>query len=129
VDHARLGEIAAAVGAGRLIVALDSRGGRVVVRGWAEALEVSALDVLAELAPYCAGFLCTHVDGEGLMGGTDVAWFRDLARATRREITAAGGIATLEEVRCLLSIPVHVTLGMAIYTGRLRLDDLRGLAG
>jgi len=84
--------------------------------------------VLAALEPYCAGFLCTYVDKEGMLQGTDLDWFRRLRAATPLEITAAGGITTIEEVRALLAMNVHTALGMAIYTGRLKLEDLAKLA-
>jgi len=83
---------------------------------------------LAALEPYCAGFLCTYVDKEGMLQGTDLDWFRRLRAATPLEITAAGGITTLADVRALLAIDVHAALGMAIYTGRLSLEDLAKLA-
>ncbi len=108
----------------RVIVALDSRGGRIVVKGWREATEFSAEDVVGELEPFCAEFLCTCVDKEGMMQGTDLEWFRRLRAATDREITAAGGITTLEEVRVLLDMGLHVALGMALYTGRLPIKEL-----
>jgi phosphoribosylformimino-5-aminoimidazole carboxamide ribonucleotide (ProFAR) isomerase len=79
------------------------------------------------LEPYCAGFLCTYVDKEGMLQGTDLEWFRRLRAATALEITAAGGITTLEEVRALLAMNVHAALGMAVYTGRLSLVDLANL--
>ena len=83
--------------------------------------------MLDALAPYCSGFLCTYVDKEGKMSGTDLDWFRRLRAATPLEITAAGGITTLDDVRALLAIDVHAALGMAIYTGRLSLEELAGL--
>ncbi len=61
------------------------------------------------------------------MQGTDLDWFRRLRAATKREITAAGGITTLDEVRQLLAMNVHAALGMAIYTGRLSLAELAAL--
>jgi phosphoribosylformimino-5-aminoimidazole carboxamide ribonucleotide (ProFAR) isomerase len=125
VNHALLGSIADAVGADKIQVALDSKGGRVVVKGWTESLEISAEQILAELEPYCGGYLCTYVDKEGMLQGTDLAWFRRLRAATSKELTAAGGITTLAEVRELLSMNVNAALGMAIYTGRLDLDELR----
>jgi len=50
-----------------------------------------------------------------------------LRAATAREITAAGGITTIEEIRELERIGIHSALGMAIYTGRLNLDELARL--
>jgi phosphoribosylformimino-5-aminoimidazole carboxamide ribotide isomerase len=125
VNRELLGSIASAVGADKILVALDSRGGRIVVKGWTESLDISAEEILAELEPYCGGYLCTYVDKEGMLQGTDLAWFRRLRAATSKEITAAGGITTLDEVRALLSMNVHAALGMAIYTGRLDLAELR----
>jgi phosphoribosylformimino-5-aminoimidazole carboxamide ribotide isomerase len=124
-----LQEIADAVGPERLIVALDSRGGKVVVKGWQEATEFTAEDVIRRFEPYCSGFLCTYVDKEGLMQGTDLDWFRRLRSATTHELTAAGGITTMEEIRELLKLGIHAALGMAIYTGRLSLDELARLDG
>jgi phosphoribosylformimino-5-aminoimidazole carboxamide ribotide isomerase len=122
-----LQEIAAAVGPERVIVALDSKGGRVVVKGWVEATEFTAEQVIDRMAPFCGGFLCTYVDKEGMLQGTDLDWFRRLRAATDREITAAGGITTMDDVRQLVAMGVHAALGMAIYTGRLDLAELAAL--
>ena len=127
VDAPFLEALGDAIGRERLIVALDSKGGKVVVKGWREATAFTAEEVLRRLEPYCAGFLCTHVDKEGMLQGTDLEWFRRLRAATELELTAAGGITTLDEVRALLAMDVHAALGMAIYTGRLNLDDLAAL--
>jgi phosphoribosylformimino-5-aminoimidazole carboxamide ribotide isomerase len=121
--------LAGAIGRERLIVALDSKAGRIVIKGWRESTQLTAQQVLAGLEPYCSGFLCTYVDKEGMMQGTDLDWFRSLRGATALEITAAGGITTLDEVRALLAMNVHAALGMAIYTGRLDLGELARLAG
>jgi len=127
VNEDFLEQVAGAIGAERLIIALDSKDGRIVVKGWRESTRLNAEEVLGQLEPYCSGFLCTYVDKEGMMQGTDLAWFRRLRAATKREITAAGGITTLDEVRQLLAMNVHAALGMAIYTGRLSLAELAEL--
>jgi phosphoribosylformimino-5-aminoimidazole carboxamide ribotide isomerase len=129
VNHALLGDMAAAVTPGRLLVAVDSKGGRIAVKGWTECIELPAEQVLGELAPYCSGFLCTYVDKEGMLQGTDLGWFRRLRAATPLELTAAGGITTYEDVRALLEMNVHAALGMAIYTGRLDLARLAAMNG
>src|SRR5258706_9351492 len=115
IRHDLLAAIAEAIGRERLIVALDSKGGKIVVKGWREATQLTAEEVLGELAPYCAGFLCTYVDKEGMMQGTDLAWFERLRATTDLEITAAGGITTLDDVRALLAMNVHAAIGMAVY--------------
>jgi phosphoribosylformimino-5-aminoimidazole carboxamide ribotide isomerase len=122
-----LEEIVKIIGRERLLIALDSKGGRIVVKGWQEATEMKAEDVLHQLEPYCSGFLCTYVDKEGMMQGTDLDWFRRLRAATDLELTAAGGITTMDEVKALLAMNVNAALGMAIYTGRLSLAELAAL--
>lgn len=123
-DPEKLTEIADAVGPDRLIIALDSKGGKVVTHGWTSATSVTAEAMIPHLEPFCSGFLCTYVDKEGMMQGTDLDWFRRLRQATRHELTAAGGITTIDEIRELQKIGVHAALGMAIYTGRLNLEEL-----
>jgi phosphoribosylformimino-5-aminoimidazole carboxamide ribonucleotide (ProFAR) isomerase len=107
-----------------LLIALDSKDGHVVVKGWRESTSFTAEQVIGQLEPFCSGFLCTYVDKEGMMQGTDLDWFQTLRRATTHEITAAGGITTIDDVRALTSLGIHCAIGMAIYTGRLDLSEL-----
>jgi phosphoribosylformimino-5-aminoimidazole carboxamide ribotide isomerase len=123
VAHDFLRELRVTVGRKRVIVALDTRRGKVVVRGWRESLGVRAQDVMRELEPYCSEFMATFVDNEGTMRGTDIAWYRELRRATKLTITAAGGIRTLAEVRALEKLGMNAAVGMAIYKGKL-LEEL-----
>jgi phosphoribosylformimino-5-aminoimidazole carboxamide ribotide isomerase len=120
-------EIATAVGPEKILIALDSKGGKIVVKGWQEATDLTAEDVIRQLEPLCGGFLCTYVDKEGMMQGTDLEWFRRLRAATNHDITAAGGITTIDEIRALTEMRVDAALGMAIYTGRLDLAELAKL--
>ncbi|HVT93192.1 MAG TPA: 1-(5-phosphoribosyl)-5-[(5-phosphoribosylamino)methylideneamino] imidazole-4-carboxamide isomerase [Bryobacteraceae bacterium] len=127
-DPALLREISAAAGRERLIVALDSFAGKVVVKGWREETPYRAEDVIPDMEPYCGGFLCTYVDREGMMQGTDLNWFRRLRNVTALEISAAGGITTMDEIRELSSLKIHPVVGMAIYTGRLDLEELAAIS-
>jgi phosphoribosylformimino-5-aminoimidazole carboxamide ribotide isomerase len=127
VNRPLLEEIASAVGRESVVIALDSKGGRIVVKGWRESINLRAEDVIVDLEPYCGGFLCTYVDKEGMMQGTDLAWFARLRAATSLEITAAGGITTLDDIRALQDLDIHAALGMAIYTGKLDLAELARL--
>jgi phosphoribosylformimino-5-aminoimidazole carboxamide ribotide isomerase len=128
VNEPFLGAVRDAIGRDRLLIALDSKDGRVVIKGWRESTNLTAEEVLHSLEPFVSGFLCTYVDKEGMLQGTDLEWFRRLRAATSLELTAAGGITTLDEVRALLAMDVHAALGMAIYTGRLKLSELAALA-
>jgi phosphoribosylformimino-5-aminoimidazole carboxamide ribotide isomerase len=124
-----LRELQDGIGAEHIVIALDSKAGRIVVKGWKESTNLTAADVIARLEPYCSGFLCTYVDKEGMMEGTDLGWFQSLRSVTDREITAAGGITTMEDIRALMGMGIHCAIGMAIYTGRLNLDELAKLDG
>jgi phosphoribosylformimino-5-aminoimidazole carboxamide ribotide isomerase len=119
IDRAFLSRLAARVGKKRVIIALDTERGRIVVRGWRERLQLRPEDVIPSLEPFCSEFLSTFVDNEGTMKGTDLAWFRKLRRVTRLPITAAGGIRTMREVRALEKMGMNAAVGMAIYTGKL----------
>jgi phosphoribosylformimino-5-aminoimidazole carboxamide ribotide isomerase len=112
-----------AIGAARVIAAVDSKGGRVVIHGWKTALPLTAVDAVRALEPYCAEFLYTHVDSEGLMAGTSMEAIRAVREATTRRVTAAGGITTQQEIDDLDAMGVDAVVGMAIYTGTLTLRD------
>jgi phosphoribosylformimino-5-aminoimidazole carboxamide ribotide isomerase len=107
------------VGRDRVIAAVDSRGGRVVIHGWKTTLPLTASEAVRALEPYCDEFLYTHVDTEGLMGGTDLEAIRAVRSATTRRVTAAGGITTQKEIDDLHALGVDAVVGMAIYTGAL----------
>ena len=123
VDTAFARELAANVGRERIIAAVDSKAGRVVIHGWRTALPLTAVEAIGALEPFVGGFLYTHVDKEGLLQGTDLAAIARIRDATSREVTAAGGITTLEEIDHLDRIGVDAVVGMALYTGRLPWPD------
>ena len=114
--------LADAIGSERVIAAVDSRGGRVAIHGWKTMLPITAVEAVQALEPYCGEFLYTHVDTEGLMQGTDMEAILAVRRATSRRLTAAGGIATREEINRLDADGIDAVVGMAIYTGQLSLD-------
>jgi phosphoribosylformimino-5-aminoimidazole carboxamide ribotide isomerase len=111
-----------AVGRDRIIAAVDSRDGHVVIHGWKTALSLSPVEAVRALEPYCDEFLYTHVDTEGLMRGTDLSAIRAVASATSRRVTAAGGITTRAEIDQLDALGIDAVVGMAIYTRTLSID-------
>jgi phosphoribosylformimino-5-aminoimidazole carboxamide ribotide isomerase len=119
-DFART--LAEAIGVDRVIAAVDSRGGHVVIHGWKTTLPLTAVEAVRALEPFSGEFLYTHVDTEGLMQGTNLNAILEVRRATRRRVTAAGGITTREEIDRLDAEGVDAVVGMAIYTGQLTID-------
>jgi len=115
--------LADSIGAEQVIAAVDSRGGQVVIHGWKTPLPLTAVEAVKALEPYCSEFLYTHVDAEGLMGGTNIDAILAVRRATTRSVTAAGGITTKEEIDTLHAQNVDAVVGMALYTGKLELSE------
>jgi phosphoribosylformimino-5-aminoimidazole carboxamide ribotide isomerase len=122
VNAAVSASVAGACGASRVIAAVDALGGRVAVRGWQETLAISPADAARRLEPWCGGVLYTHIDTEGLMGGIDMNAVRAVRAATSRRLSAAGGITTWDEIDALGAIGVDAVVGMAVYSGVLRLQ-------
>ncbi len=115
VNHDFLRELAGTVPRKKIMIAVDSFAGRVAIHGWKETLALTTAQALPELEPYCSGFLCTYIDGEGKLQGTNIEWFRSLRAVTQLPITAAGGITTEGEIATLESLGMDAALGMSIY--------------
>jgi phosphoribosylformimino-5-aminoimidazole carboxamide ribotide isomerase len=128
-DLAAAAALAAAVGRERLVAAVDSRAGRVVVRGWTAPTAVGAVEAVRALEPHVGAFLYTHVDTEGLMQGIDLEAVRAVRAATSLPVAAAGGIRSDEEIAALDRLGVDAVVGMALYTGRIGLRPPGGRAG
>jgi phosphoribosylformimino-5-aminoimidazole carboxamide ribotide isomerase len=128
VDVEFASALAGAVGAGRVIAAVDSRGGKVAIHGWKTILPITAVEAVQALEPFCGEFLYTHVDTEGLMQGTDMRAIMAVREATTRRITAAGGITNWDEIDRLDAAGVDAVVGMAIYTGQMPLTRPRSVS-
>ncbi len=112
-------EMSDALGSRRLVFALDAIGGRVAIHGWRKVTDVSPLEMIEALEPWCDAFLYTHVETEGLLQGLPLDAIRPLRKATGKQLIAAGGIRSQEEIDELHAIGVDAVVGMAIYTGLL----------
>jgi len=115
IHHDFLKSLVTAIPREKLMVAVDCFGDRVAIHGWRETLPLTSAEALPQLEPYCAEFLCTYIDAEGKLQGTNLDWFRKLRSATPLPITAAGGITTDEEIQALEALGMNAALGMAIY--------------
>jgi phosphoribosyl-ATP pyrophosphohydrolase/phosphoribosyl-AMP cyclohydrolase len=130
VDTEFLAEMARAAGRERIIIAVDARSGgqdsgayEIVVDGWKTPTGLDLIRAAREAQDFCGEFLFTCVDREGTMEGIDLRPVRALRQAVSRTITAAGGVASLEEVEALAELGCDVQLGMALYTGKISLAD------
>lgn len=111
---------------GRIVLGLDTRGGRVATRGWKELSERSQDDVLAEFqgVPFAA-VLYTEISRDGLLTGPDVEGTAALARRTVLPVIASGGVGRLEDLERLARTRViaGAIVGRALYSGAIRLDE------
>ena len=123
VDVSFLKALKEKIGKHRIIVALDVRGDRIVIRGWKQRTALTIEEILPRLEPHIGGILYTNVDREGTLSGADIDRVRDLRNRTDLRITVAGGIHSSDEIRTLSQLGVDVQIGMALYTGTLPLMD------
>ena len=108
-------------GPDKLVFAIDARAGKIAIRGWKEVTAITPIEVINSLDQYCGAFLYTHIDSEGLMKGLPLEPVRALRAASSKQLIAAGGICTHEEIDTLHKMGVDAVVGMALYLGRLQL--------
>jgi phosphoribosylformimino-5-aminoimidazole carboxamide ribotide isomerase len=113
------GELAASVGADRVVAGIDTKNGRIAIKGWKAAVELTADDAMPQLEPFVGAFLYTHVDGEGLMQGFPIETAARLVELTERQLIVAGGIRSQQEVDALDALGTDAVVGMAVYTDLL----------
>lgn len=113
-------EVAAAIGAGRIVAGVDTKNGRIAVKGWKVQVALTPDLAIPELEPYVGAYLYTHVDGEGLLGGFPIDVARRLRALTKRQLIVAGGIRSQEEINTLDAMGVDAVAGMAVYTDLLK---------
>lgn len=119
---------------GRIAVGIDARGGKVAVEGWAEASELTAVDLAARFADAgVAAIIYTDIDRDGILKGLNLPATAELARATPIPVIASGGLASIEDVRLLMrpeySMLEGAITGRALYDGRLDPKEALALTG
>lgn len=112
-------EMAQAVGSDRVVAGIDTKNGRIAVKGWKANVELTPDQAIPELEPYAAAFLYTHVDGEGMLQGFPMDVAARLRKLTQRQLIVAGGIRSQEEIDTLAGLGADAVVGMAVYTNLL----------
>lgn len=114
----------AAYGA-KIAVGADVKDGYIAIKGW---LEQSALTLDAFLEQMEAlgirNVICTDISRDGAMRGTNLELYRELSKKYRMDITASGGVSTMEDVKALRAMDLHgAIIGKAYYTGAIDLAE------
>jgi phosphoribosylformimino-5-aminoimidazole carboxamide ribotide isomerase len=107
------------IGAECFVAGIDTKNGRIAVKGWKAEVALTPDEAIPHLEPYVSAFLYTHVDGEGLMQGFPQEVAERLRKLTQRQLIVAGGIRSQQEIDTLHAIDVDAVVGMAIYTDLL----------
>lgn len=107
----------------KVIVAIDTKNGKITTEGWTKELDQTPEDYIKHFDDLCSGYLYTVVENEGMMQGCDFPLIEKVRNATKKELTAAGGISSIEEIVKLNRINVSTQLGMCIYTGAVGLEN------
>jgi len=132
LDHPDFVREAAADLPGRIVVAVDARGGFIATQGWADVSEVLVTDLAHRFADVgVAALLFTDVGRDGLLKGCNVAATQALAHATPIPVIASGGVAGIKDVEALLIARAGIVeggiegviTGRALYDGRLDLAE------
>ena len=110
----------------RIAVGVDARDGFVAVSGWKELSAERGVDFCRRLRD--AGVMTviyTDISRDGAEQGTNLDLYRELAEIEGLDITASGGVSSIEELRELQAIGTKAAiLGKALYTGRLDLKTV-----
>jgi phosphoribosylformimino-5-aminoimidazole carboxamide ribotide isomerase len=112
-------ELKRALGEDALVFSVDTKGGKVAVKGWKDSVDLTPEEAVTWLEDYCAAFLYTHVDTEGTMSGFPLDVAAVLRATTGRQLIVAGGIKERAEVDALDAMGVDAVAGMAVYSGAM----------
>ena len=112
-------------GSDRIMISLDSKDSKVVIKGWKEKINKTATEISNEFKERGAGsILFTNVDVEGLLGGFDVNPVLELIKSVDIPIVYSGGITTIEDIEKLSTTGVKgVVIGSALYKNKIKLED------
>ena len=120
-------------GAPRIVIGIDARDGFVATHGWLQTSAVPALTLAQTMqAAGVARIVYTDIGRDGMLSGVNVEATAALARASRLQVIASGGVRDLDDIRRLLAVRdagvTGVIAGQALYSGRLTLPDALALA-
>ena len=112
-------------GPDRIMISLDSKDNKVVIKGWQEKIDKSPSELSQEFKDYGAGsILFTNVDVEGLLGGFYTAPVEELKKSVDLPIVYSGGITTVDDVEKLNKTGVEgIVIGSALYTNKINLTE------
>ena len=112
-------------GSDRIMISLDSKDNKVVIKGWQEKIDKSPSEIANDFKEHGAGsILFTNVDVEGLLGGFYTEPVEDLKKSVDLPIVYSGGITTIDDIKKLNESGVEgIVIGSALYTDKIDLTE------
>ena len=123
INHKFLKELESAIGSNHIIIAIDALNREIVTKAWKHKTGLQLFDVVEEIESYASEFLFTCVEKEGGLQGTDMETVEQLTQITANKLTVAGGVTEMTEIKKLAQLGTDVQLGMALYTGKIKLEQ------
>ena len=112
-------ELKRALGEEALCFSVDTKAGKVAVKGWKDSVDLTPEEAVTWLEDDCAAFLYTNVDTEGTMTGFPIEVAAILRACTAKQLIVAGGIKQASEIAELDAMGVDAVAGMAVYSGAM----------
>lgn len=116
---------------GRIFIGIDARDGKVAVRGWEETSSVDSGELARRVETVgAAGIIYTDISRDGMLTGPNISAMEEMVKTVRIPVIASGGIATMDDIKNLLTIEGlwGAITGKAIYSGSLDLKEAIRLA-
>ncbi len=115
----------------KIAVGVDIKDGLVAIKGWLEKSQITAQDMCRRMQD--AGVrtvICTDISKDGAMNGTNIELYRQLSAGFDIQITASGGVSSLDDVKALAELGLYgAIIGKAYYTGAIDLAEAVKIAG
>lgn len=107
----------------KIVIAIDSNHGKVSTHAWTRTTDATPVEIVKRFNTLCSGFLYTNIEKKGTLDGADFNTIKEIRDIATREVVAAGGLASVEEVLKLEQLNVSPQLGLSLYTGQIKLED------
>ncbi len=114
----------------KIAVGVDIKDGAVAIKGWRETSSLTCFDFCEKLAKLGVDtIICTDISKDGLLAGTNLELYAELSARFNMNITASGGVSTLDDIRRLSEMNMYgAILGKALYTGNIDLTEALSVA-
>ena len=106
-------------------VGADIKEGRIAIKGWLEVAPITLGDFMARMQSFgIKNVICTDISKDGTLQGANASLYKDLSERYTLEITASGGVSSIEDIRVLRSFDLYgAIIGKAYYSGAVSIEE------